>query len=335
MLKVVLRGADADGRVDELRDHLATEWTVAPWLPAQGKAAYAALLAEADAVVAMSWPADGPPAPRLKLLQLPGAGFDGIDFASVPADTWVCNVFEHEIGIAEYLLAAMLEWQIGLRRMDRQIRAGDWQGTFNHPDGVVLHGELNGKTVGLIGYGHIGQAVAARAHSFGCRVIACTRSPAKAKDDPHAAAVWGMDALPRLLAEADFVIVACPLTTETQGLIGQAELAAMKDTGVIANVARGPVIQEQALFDSLAGRHIGGAIVDVWYRYPEAGQTARLPSDLPFHELDNIIMSPHASGLSEGLLQRRWRTIAGNLDAVARGDEPANVLRRPGETSLV
>jgi len=329
-MKLLLRGADADGRASELRAHLTTDWAITAWQPAQGKDAYAGHLAEADAVVAMSWPGQGATAPRLKLLQLPGAGYDGVDFAAVPAQAWVCNVFEHEIGIAEYLIAAMLEWQIGLRRMDEQIRQGSWLGTFNHPDGVILHGELHGKTIGIIGYGHIGRALAVRAKPFGVRVVACTRSPGKAQGDVHADAVWPMDELPRLLAEADFVIVACPLTAATEGLIDEGALAHMKPTAVIANVARGPVIDETALFEVLAARRIGGAIIDVWYDYPQRGETTRLPSARPFHELDNIIMSPHASGLSEGLLKRRWQRIAANLDAVARGEEPANILRAPG-----
>lgn len=306
---------------------LETPWNIVSRPERADSDDFAVLLREADAMVSMRWQADWPRAPRLRLLQLPGAGYDGVAFDQVPPTAWICNVFEHEIGIAEYVFAALLEWQIGLRAMDRRIRQGDWQGTFSHPDGPRLHGELHGKTIGLIGYGHIATAVAVRARAFGMRVIVCTRSPGKAAGDSVADRIEGMAALPRLLAEADFTVVACPLTPETTGLIDAAALAAMPAHAVLVNVARGGVVDEQALYDALKHRRIGGAVIDVWYRYPGGDAAGCLPSALPFHELDNIVMTPHASGLSEGLLDRRWRRIAANLDAVARGEPPVNVLR--------
>lgn len=333
-MRVLLRGAETDGLSASLRAELTTEWSVDEWRPGESREAEAKLLAEADAMVSMRWSADWPPAPRLKLLQLPGAGYDGVAFEALPPGALVCNVFEHEIGIAEYVLAAMLEWRIGLRRLDAQIRRGDWSGTFSHPDGPRLHGELYGATLGLIGYGHIGRAVAERAAAFGMIVRACTRRPETAADDPLLERVDGMHRLDALLAQSDFVVVACPLTDETRGLIAGRELASMRDDGVLVNVARGPVVDERALYDALREQRIGGAVVDVWYRYPSGDAAGCLPSALPFHELDNIIMSPHASGLSAGLLQRRWSRIARNLDAVARGEMPDNVLRAPsGATS--
>ena len=329
-MKLLLRGAESRDRIPTLKANLTTSWSIDVWLEEQGQEAFAAHLGECDAMVSMRWPRDWPRAPRLALLQLPGAGYDGVDFAEVPPQTWVCNVFEHEIGISEYVMAALLEWQIGLRAMDAQIRRGDWRGTFSHPDGPRLHGELFGKTLGLIGYGHISRAVAERARAFDMRVLACTRSPDKAAGDSLVERIDGMDGLARMLSESDFVVVGCPLTEQTRGLIGAGEFAAMKPGAVIVNVARGGVIVEQALYDALRSRRIGGAVIDVWYRYPGNDAAGCLPSALPFHELDNIIMSPHASGLSEGLLERRWHRIARNLDAIARGEPPANVLQAPG-----
>lgn len=328
-MKLILRGPESEGREAWLHTALETEWEIVSRPDRVDSADFADLLSEADAMVSMRWFEQWPLAPRLRLLQLPGAGYDDVPFDRVPAQSWICNVFEHEIGIAEYVFAALLEWQIGLRALDRQIRRGSWEGTFSHPDGPRLHGELHGKTVGLIGYGHIAQAVAARARAFGMSVIACTRSPAKAADDPLLDSVDGMDGLTRLLAEADFTVVACPLTPETTGLIDSAALAAMPAHAVLINVARGRVVDEEALYEALKQRRIGGAVIDVWYRYPGGDAAGCLPSALPFHELDNIIMTPHASGLSEGLLERRWRRIAANLDAVARGQAPTNVLRSP------
>ena len=104
-----------------------------------------------------------PAAPSLKLLHLPGAGTDDIAFDAVPPQTTVCNVFEHEIGIAEYVLSGMLQWAIGIPTMDAALRRDEWFGS--HLSGP-RHGELYGQTVGIVGYGRIGREVALRARCF-------------------------------------------------------------------------------------------------------------------------------------------------------------------------
>lgn len=327
-MKVILKGPVMDNRVADLKRDLCEPWDVDVWQPETGNATLAAMLHDADAVVAMSWPADAPVGPALQLFQLPGAGYDRLAFDRVAPTAWVCNVFEHEIGIAEYAIAGMLEWSIGLGRMDRQLRRGDWSGSFHSSAPVHLHAELHGKTLGIVGYGHIGRALAARARPFGMHIITCTRSPDRV--DGNVDAARGIAELDWLLGAADFVVLACPLTPATTGLIGAAQVAAMKPTAVLINVARGPVVDETALFEACRDRTIAGAIIDVWYVYPDDRDLPTLPSRLPMHELDNVIMTPHSSGLSEGLLVRRWRRIAANLDAIARGEEPVNVLRRPG-----
>ena len=97
----------------------------------------------------------------------------------------------------------------------------------------------------------------------------------------------------------------------------------------IVNVARGALIDEQALFEACRDRRIGGAIVDTWYRYPRQGETQGEPATLPFRELDNVIKTPHGSGWTEGLRPRRCRFIADNLDRLARGEALVNVVRAP------
>ena len=141
--------------------------------------------------------------------------------------------------------------------------------------------------------------------------------------------VLPMGALDTLLAQADFVLLALPLDGSTAGLIGDARIALMKSTAVIINVARGALIDERALYEACRDRRIGGAVIDTWYRYPAAGETRAAPSALPFHELDNVIMTPHGSGWTEGLLPRRCRLIAQNLDRVARGEPLQNIVRGP------
>ncbi len=320
-MKLVIKRMDADGRLSLLPTFLQTAWDI-EIADSDDRAEFERALERADALVSMSWRGDVPPTPNLRLLQLPGAGTDDIDFTLVGPHTSVCNCFEHEIGIAEYVLAAMLEWTIGLRKMDAQLRQGDWTGSYLCGP---RHGEVFGKTLGIVGYGRIGRETARRATAFGMRVTACSRSPRAG--DGCVARVAGMEGLQQVLEEADFLLVALPLSPQTQGLIGAAELGRMKREAVVINVARGPIIEERALYDALADRRIAGACIDVWYHYPEQGKTRAEPANVPFHELDNIIMTPHASGWTDGLLPRRNRAIAENLDRLARGEPLLNVVR--------
>lgn len=320
-MKLVLRRPYNDGREELLARFLTTTWTVQP---AEDGAALAEALADAEAVVSMSWSAAAPPAPRLRLLQLPGAGLDAIDFAAVPRQAAVCNVYEHEIGIAEHCVLVILECLIGLRGQDARLRRGDWSDGLHGGGG--LHGELFGKTVGFVGYGRIGRETAKRLRPFGVRLIACTRSPHKTDDNLDAIA--GMDRLSWLLGEADFVVLACPLDDTTRGLIDAKALAQMKRDAVLINVARGAVVDEDALYEALRSGRIGGAAIDVWWRYPK-GDGPTFPSRHPFHELSNVILTPHTSGWSAGLHERRWRVIAQNLDRLARGEPLLNLVRAP------
>lgn len=320
-MKLLIKKTDNDGRLALIPEFLKTAWTIEV-ADSTDKAELAAKLAEADAMVSMNWSKDMPPAPRLKLLHLPGAGTDDIAFDAVPPRAAVCNVFEHEIGISEYILSGMLQWAIGIPAMDAALRRDEWIGS--HLCGP-RHGELHGQTVGIVGYGRIGREVARRAKSFGMNLLACSRTSRGA--DEFVGSVAGMDGLPRLLAAADFVVLALPLDASTAGIIGAGELGRMKPTAVIINVARGALIDERALFDACRNRSIGGAIIDTWYRYPRLGETTSAPGNFPFRELDNVIMTPHASGWTEGLRPRRCKFIAENLDRLAKGEPLVNVAR--------
>ena len=132
------------------------------------------------------------------------------------------------------------------------------------------------------------------------------------------------------MASAQTIVAALPLTAETSGIVGSTALAAMRPDAVLINAGRGPVIDEQALYDALKARRIGGAVIDTWYQYPAAGKPA-LPSRLPFHELDNITMTPHMSGWSDGTVNRRRGIMAENVNRLARGEALANVVRAGNE----
>jgi phosphoglycerate dehydrogenase-like enzyme len=323
-LRLLIKKIDDDGRLSLVPQFLDTAWDIQV-VDTDDLAAFDHALAHADAMISMSWKWDLPSASHLKLLQLPGAGIDEIDFARVPPGTAICNCYGHEIGIAEYVLGAMLEWTVAVRSMDLRFRQGSWAGSYLCGP---RHGELFGKTLGIVGYGRIGREIARRAKPFGMRILACTRSPRL--NPEFADRIDGMERFRELLAEADFIAVTPPLNEQTRGLFDQRAFAAMRRTAVIINVARGAIVDETALYHALAERRIGGAIIDVWYQYPAQGQPqGPRPSALPFQELDNVLMTPHASAWTDGLLPRRNRAVAMNLNRLARGETLLDVVRAP------
>jgi phosphoglycerate dehydrogenase-like enzyme len=262
-------------------------------------------------------------ADSLRLIHTPGAGTDWIDFAAVPGHVSVCNVFGHEVSIAEYVFMAVLALNRDLRNMDARFRAGDWSDRKSRPPGT----EIRGQTLLVLGLGHIGAEVARVGKAFGMRVIGVTRNAG-----PERAIAAGVDEcrsydqLLDVLPEADFVVVAVPLDAGTTGLMSERELAAMKPSAFLINVARGEVVAEEPLFAALRDRRIGGAAIDVWYRYPEGAETVR-PSAFPFHELDNMLMTPHIAGWTRETFQHRWAAIDENLRRLSAGEPLLNVVK--------
>jgi phosphoglycerate dehydrogenase-like enzyme len=234
----------------------------------------------------------------------------------------VCNAYGHEAAIGEYVVMTMLAWTHRLLATEPAFRAGDWSmGLQPRP----THGELAGRSVLVVGAGRIGCAVAERAAALGCRVIGVNRTPRAAP--PGFIELRPLGELDALLPAADFVVLACALDRDTRGLIDGRRLALLHGGAVLVNVARGPVVDEAALFAALAARRIGGAILDVWWRYPTAAEPGRPPSAHPFDSLDNVIMTPHYSGWTNGLFLRRSTQMADNLDRLAEGLPLRNVIR--------
>ena len=272
-------------------------------------------LAEAEVLVSVDFDASLPPTPQLRLVHVPAAGLDALELAAVPDGCRVCNVFEHEIGISEYVMAAMLHDMVDLAGKSARFKAGSWAESPRLA--APFRPELAGKTVGLIGYGHIGRAVARRAKAFGMRVMALART--RRDVDPPPDWLGEPAQLPALLEAADFIVVACPLNEATRGMIGPAQFAEMRPEAVLINVARGPIVDENALYQALLTRTIRGAVLDTWYRYPGPGDPDAPPSRHPFHELDNVVMTPHCSGWTEGLMERRFAVIADNIERLRDG----------------
>jgi phosphoglycerate dehydrogenase-like enzyme len=146
--------------------------------------------------------------------------------------------------------------------------------------------------------------------------------------DPSLSFLGGPASLPDLLAGADYLAVTLSLNSATSGLLGVSELALMKPSAILINVARAEIIDELALYRALASKRIAVAALDVWYRYP-ADPGATLPSHQPFHELPNVLMTPHVSGWTEGMLEARAEVIAENIRRVAQGLPPLNLITTP------
>jgi len=321
-LRVLFSGTFAARLADPVRGHLALPCDVA----VDRDGARPGLVEDADVVVTLAWSREmGAAARRLRLVQVPGAGLDRIDRAALPAGARLANVYGHEIGIAEYAIGAMLALTRDLARLDQSLRRGVWESQWavGAPPPPTWP-ELAGKTLGIVGYGRIGQAVAKRARAFDMEIRAIRRDAAAV--DPVGVAFLGApDTLDQVLERADHVVVAAALTDATRGWLGERELRLMKRTAVIVNVARAEIIDEPALYRALAERAIAGAALDVWYRYPTSPGPAA-PARLPFHELPNVLMTPHVAGWTDGMLDARARLIAGNIERTARGEPPLNLI---------
>lgn len=277
-----------------------------------------------DAVISLWFSRRGLPVPTFRLLHVPGAGLDGIDLDTLPAIATVCNVFEHETPIGEFVLASMLEWELRLSDLRRNFSPGTWSDTYRNR---VPHGELHGKTLGIIGFGRIGRAIAQRARAFDLRVLAIDASTTDGAG--LADQVMPTSELPTILRAADYVVIACPLTEATRRLFQAAELGAMRRSAVLINVSRAEIVDEDALFAALSTGVIGGAVLDVWYRYPTGADDQVEPSRLPFHTLPNAICTPHSCAWTTELPERRYAFIARNLQRLAAGEPLANVVRAP------
>lgn len=210
--------------------------------------------------------------------------------------------------IAQYVLAMMLRHAKNIPAWEQAQRERAWR--------RVESQELTGQTVALIGLGGIGQEVARLAGAFGMRVLGMRRRP-----EPIAGIdrLYPRESLHEMLAEADYIVVAAPLTPETEGLIDAAALDALRPHAYLINVARGPIVVEQALIDALRRGRIAGAALDVFDEEP-------LPPESPLWSLPNVIVTPHNSAASPRTFARGAQTFIDNLRRYAVGDPLLNVV---------
>ena len=320
MLRVAFAGTFPARLEEPVRRHLTATCEIV----VANETGIIAQLADVDVLVTMALTAEmGRAAARLKLVQVPGVGLDRIDRSALPDGVSLANVHGHETGIAEYVIGAMLALTRDFSRLDTALRAGEWRSQWSV--GVApppTWSELAGKTLGILGYGRIGQAVARRARAFDMNISAIRRDVGP---DDEPAFLGGPDSIGEVLRRSDYVLISMPATSETVGSIDRGRLGLMKPTAFLINVARAEIIDEDALYEALVQRSIAGAALDVWYRYPSKPGCAA-PATRPFHELSNVLMTPHVAGWTDGTLDARAKLIAENIRRVAYGQTPLDLI---------
>ncbi|TCP76516.1 phosphogluconate 2-dehydrogenase [Pseudomonas putida] len=200
------------------------------------------------------------------------------------------------------------------------VRDGHWQANLGP---AHFGSDVHGKTLGIVGMGRIGEALARRAAAgFGMRVLYHSQRPKPQVEARHAARQCSLD---ELLQQADFVCLTVPLSASTEGLIGARELALMKPGGILVNISRGRVVDEQALIEALRARRIRGAGLDVFVQEP-------LSVDSPLLQLDNVVATPHIGSATEETRQAMARCAVDNLLSALAGERPANLVNEACRT---
>jgi phosphoglycerate dehydrogenase-like enzyme len=321
-MRVAFAGSFAARFADPVRERLSLPCEVI----VDDEASILSQLAGVDVLVSMAFSARmAEAAPRLRLLQVPGTGLDRIDRKALRPGTHLANAYGHEIGIAEYVIGAMIALARSFGRLDAKLRQGQWesQWTVGSPAPPPWP-ELVGKTLGILGFGHIGRAIARRAIAFDMQVCAI-RQHAQTETPTGLLFVGGPERLDDVLHLADYLAITLSLSSATRLLIDDRCLQLMKPTAFLINIARAEIVDEAALYRALASGQLAGAAIDVWYRYPTSTEPTR-PASQPFHELSNVLMTPHVSGWTAGMLNARVNLIAENIKRTALRETPLNVI---------
>jgi phosphoglycerate dehydrogenase-like enzyme/ASC-1-like (ASCH) protein len=206
----------------------------------------------------------------------------------------VHNLHHNAAPTAELAIALLFAATKFIIPYDRTLRQNDWSMRYHKQTPARL---LDGKTALVLGYGAIGKRVAQACRALGMSVLAVKRKPAQASDEV-ANEIHPAQDLHALLPRADALLICLPLTAQTEDLIGEKELAMLPANSVLVNVSRGPIVNETALYNALRDGQLHAAGIDVWYNYPsnKESRSNTAPASVPFHELDNVVMSPHRGG---------------------------------------
>lgn len=275
-------------------------------------------LREADALLVWNWrrelrPGEGPSLPA-RFVQLVSAGADHLPFDQLPPGATVAsNVGGYAEPMAEHTVAMVLALLKHLRRTHDELAAGVWD--------QAATATLDGAVCAILGYGGIGRATARLMRAFGAQIHAVNTSGRTADE---VAFVGTLEDLPRVLAHADVVVLSLPLTRRTRGLIGPEELASMKPTAVLANVARGAIVDQDALYRHLLATPGFSAAIDAWWVEPMHDGEFRVGH--PFFDLPNVLGSPHNSALVPSAVGRALGRAVANVRRFLDGEPVLGVV---------
>lgn len=281
-----------------------------------------AALAEVDSVLLGAGPTGGNKKhlqavwTKLRNLKWMHSNMAGLDFFLFP-DIVASNVTVtnskgvYSRSLSEYALFACKYFALNMPRMIAQRQKKNWE--------QFSVRELSGQTMGIIGYGDIGQCTGELAKSYGMRVLGSRRNPHLSKGDPVVDEMYATDALHEMVSKSDYVVCAMPLTPETEGIVDSSLLAKMKSTAVLVNIGRGPCVDEAALIKALQDGTILGAGLDVFESEP-------LPESSPIWEMDNVLMSFHNADRVTGWLDNSIQLFVDNMRLYLEGKPLENVV---------
>ena len=277
-------------------------------------------LGEADFLISFVWITKEmiQAAPKLKLIQSITAGYDKIDVeaaarAGIPVAT---TTGANAVSVAEHIFAMILALSHHIVYAHNAMKQGGWPQLELYLDKCF---ELSGKTIGLIGFGQIGQAAARIARVFGMGVLYYRRNRLPREEEILLEVSYA--SLESLLRGADIVSIQVPLTPQTTDLIGPKELGMMKKSALLINTARGGIVDEEALIECLTERRIAGAGLDVFVEEPISPQN-------PLLHMDNVVLTPHTAGAAWESVNRTLEVSVENILRVASADEPQNLVSK-------
>ena len=289
---------------------------LAPKTGARSASDVARLIADAAAAIVSTDPFDGSvfsACPKLRVLARVGVGVDSIDLEAASASGVVVTVTPgaNDEVVADHTLALMLAALRGLVDADASVKRGEWNRGADK-----IGAELHGSTVGILGLGSIGQAVARRLQGFDCNVLAF---------DVELRRVPGVElvSFENLLERAEILTIHVPLLDSTRNLIGAPELARLRPGAILVNAARGGIVDEQALFDALRAGRLRAAALDVFEAEPPVGS--------PLLRLPNVVVSPHVASFGDRSIARMLSLAAESVVEVLAGREPPCVVNPLGQ----
>jgi phosphoglycerate dehydrogenase-like enzyme len=321
-MKILFLGKVAARYASLLRDRLEPRHEVLALADPAAIEAHGAFVEAAEIIVSpVMTPALATMARSVKLFQTPMAGLDASRLDLLPPGARAANTFNHQVSIAEFVMLAILMHSRRPVEADSALRRGGWSGSWIWGEAPAVDA-IEGKAALIAGIGRIGREVARRAKAFGMRTVGISRRADA--DSDHLDRIVTYDEWEKALPEADFVVIACPLSERTRGLFGTRQFGLMKASAHLTNIARGEIVDEEALYQALRDRRIAGAAIDVWYRYPQSADERCLPSRYPFHELDNVLMTPHLSGWTASTVAGRLRDVFENIRRFEAGQPLIN-----------